>query len=313
MNWSSFLMPVIIIVFIFSCGAPADSKIDGGSEEIPNIKAESEHLIYVNDLFEKYLDENVVIVDFRESSQYLEGHIPGAINLYRTDITCEKEYVKGLISSKDSLEYRLGVLGVSSDKKIIVYDGKGACEASRFWWTMNYYGFTDVQVLNGDFDLWKSRTYPVDHAHEISIPTSFIFPESNKNPYSASKQDVLRAIDDTNVVIVDSRTIEEYTGEILKKGAFRKGRIPTSIHVDWANSIDYDGSRECKNVNDLKYDLERKGITKDKEVIFYCQSGTRSAHSTFVLTQLLGYENVKNYDGSWIEWSQDLSLQIERD
>ena len=100
---------------------------------------------------------------------------------------------------------------------------------------------------------------------------------------------------------------------VLKKGAKRQGRIPVSGHLGWANSIHFNSGREFKSLNDLTYSFNNIGITKDKEVIFYCQSGTRSAHSVFVLAELMGYDKVKNYDGSWIEWSHDLSLNIEFD
>ena len=107
------------------------------------------------------------------------------------------------------------------------------------------------------------------------------------------------------------RTREEFTGEIQKKGASRKGRIPTSILSDWANSIEYSGDKTIKDPETIRKLLASKGITKDKNVIIYCHSGVRSAHTTFVLTQVLGFENVSNYDGSWIEWSFNESLPIE--
>ena len=106
-----------------------------------------------------------------------------------------------------------------------------------------------------------------------------------------------------NYKLIDTRSASEYNGEFQKKGAFMAGMIPNSIQIDWAEAIDYNGDKRFKSLNELESVFTRNGIQKEDQIIVYCHSGVRSAHTTFVLTQLLNYTNVKNYDGSWIEWS----------
>jgi thiosulfate/3-mercaptopyruvate sulfurtransferase len=304
MSWSKFIKYSWIVVLFVVHGCSLDNEGNG-------VMPESDHLINVDDLLEVYTDQNTIIVDFRSEEAYLKGHIPGAVNIYRNDITIKKGDINGLIVPQEALEELLGSLGIEVSNQIVVYDGRGACESARFWWTLNFYGFNNVKVVNGDFDLWSSKGYPMDTIVVKRKPVNFIFPKGVNNKYIATKEDVQRAINDPAIVLVDTRATEEYSGKLLKKGAFRKGRIPTSIHVDWVSVLEYEKGKEFKSVTDLLYDFEREGITKDKEIIFYCQSGTRSALCTFVLVELLGYKNVKNYDGSWIEWSHDLSLEID--
>ena len=304
MSWSKFIKYSWIVVLFVVHGCSLDNEDNG-------VMPESDHLINVDGLLEVYTDQNTIIVDFRSEEAYLKGHIPGAVNIYRNDITIKKGDIKGLIAPQEALEELLGSLGIDVSNQIVVYDGRGACESARFWRTLNFYGFNNVKVVNGDFDLWSSKGYPMDTIVVKRKTVNFIFPKGVHNKYIATKEDVQRAINDPAIVLVDTRATEEYLGKLLKKGAFRKGRIPTSIHVDWVSVLEYERGKEFKSVTDLLYDFERKEITKDKEIIFYCQSGTRSALCTFVLAELLGYKNVKNYDGSWIEWSQDLDLEIE--
>ncbi|MFW5718674.1 MAG: sulfurtransferase [Halanaerobium sp.] len=127
----------------------------------------------------------------------------------------------------------------------------------------------------------------------------------------ASKKDVLAAIEDDEIIIQDTRSESEYTGEELLSGAARKGRIPTSIWLEWEDSLINDNDYVFKTADELQKMFDQKEIADDKEIITYCQSAVRSAHTLFTLTQLLGYDNVSNYDGSWVEWSNDESLPIE--
>ncbi|MDC0313894.1 sulfurtransferase [Flavobacteriales bacterium] len=322
MNWNNLFIAWTISLSLISCGGAA--KIDE-AEQLNSVdqepldtlvvseQLESESLMYVDELRNFFDDTSIILIDFREENAYNEGHIPRAKNIYRKDITITEDGISGFVAPKAMLEDLLSRLGVDSTKQLIVYDGRGACEAARFWWTMNYYGFTDVKVLNGDYDLWASKEYPINKEVASNQTTKFVFPESTIEQYSATKEDVIKALTDTSIIIVDTRTIEEYRGVVLKKGAKRQGRIPGSVNLDWANSIHFNDGLKFKSLKDLLYDFKNIGITKDKEVIFYCQSGTRSAHSVFVLAELLGFKKVKNYDGSWIEWSHDLELEIEMD
>jgi thiosulfate/3-mercaptopyruvate sulfurtransferase len=130
--------------------------------------------------------------------------------------------------------------------------------------------------------------------------------------YFVSKEDIQKALSD-KTVILDTRTQDEFSGKTQKKGASKAGRIPGSIHIDWADAIHFDGDQRLKSKHELDSIYGSLHISKDTPIIVYCHSGVRSAHTTFVLTQLLGYTHVKNYDGSWTEWSYFDELPIEKD
>ena len=130
--------------------------------------------------------------------------------------------------------------------------------------------------------------------------------------YYFTKDEMLKAIN-MDVIILDTRSENEFTGERQKNGAKKGGRIPRSILIDWANAIDYHGDKKLKPKEDLEIIYKNFLPSKDDDVIVYCHSGVRSAHTTFILTQLLGYKNVKNYDGSWVEWSHFSDYLVEQD
>jgi thiosulfate/3-mercaptopyruvate sulfurtransferase len=170
-----------------------------------------------------------------------------------------------------------------------------------------------MHVMNGGKAAWKEAGYEL--STEVgAAPTAVTYTFSSEPDVTrfASMEDVMAAMNDTNVILLDTREPEEYQGDPYiskgacypyKKGAFTNGRIPGSIHLNWSDAVDLDGDHRFKSLKDLKYNFEKAGITPDKKIIAYCQSGVRSAHTTYVLTELLGYKDVRNYDGSWIEWS----------
>jgi thiosulfate/3-mercaptopyruvate sulfurtransferase len=129
------------------------------------------------------------------------------------------------------------------------------------------------------------------------------------------KEDLLKLITSefSNFVLLDARSADEFSGNALKAGAKKAGRIPGSIHIDWAEAIDYDGSHTFKPREELERIYAKLGADREDTIVVYCHSGVRSSHTTFVLTELLDYKHVLNYDGSWIEWSYDDGLPIETD
>ncbi len=249
------------------------------------------------------LDSNVALLDIRKEAAYNQGHYQNAIHVWRTDYADTTYEYGGVMPKREELKKLLSLLGVKTGDKIILYDGRGGCEAARFWWILKTYGHHDVHIVDGGYQsLAKDGSKITDETTEI-IPSNYEYPDIELMNLYASIDDVKKAIEDPNTILLDTRTVDEYAGNKEKKGAFKKGRIPTSIHLDWANAINYGGDERLKSLKDLNYDFNRAGVTKDKNIIVYCHSGVRSAHTTFVLTELLGYKNVKNYDGSWIEWS----------
>jgi len=165
---------------------------------------------------------------------------------------------------------------------------------------------------------WKQAGFPVTKRLTAKPPTSnYKLPLVFKEDMIAYFDDVKSAITDTNTILLDTRESYEYKAEPYlskgqvfahKPGAFNRGSIPSAIHLNWSTFTDLKGDHRIKSERDLRYDLDDKGISPDKNIILYCQSGSRTSHTYYVLKHVLGYEKVRNYDGSWIEWSYNHSL-----
>jgi len=272
-------------------------------------KVEATYLIEANELKGIAQQPNIKIIDFRKKEIYENEHIVGALNLWRTDIEDTSYPYSGIMASKTQIESLFGQLGITTDDTIIVYDDNGLCEASRLWWILQNYDFKNIKLLHGGISEWKSNNGQV--ATQIPKVNTAVF-KLTKHPkmqYYVSKEQVSDALN-SNVVILDTRTSEEFSGKRQKKGATKAGRIPNSIHIDWAETINYNGNKHLKSLKELEIIYSELNIKKNDSIIVYCHSGVRSAHTTFVLTQLLGYKHVKNYDGSWTEWSYFNDLPI---
>ncbi|MBS4538035.1 sulfurtransferase [Clostridium sp. D2Q-11] len=312
------LMVLFVAATAIGCGGPEVKT----SKELE--KQQNKYEEYANqdilisavdakDLIEN--EDNIAIIDIRKSPEYLIGHVEGAINVWRPDYSAEEEEYDfgGMRADKEKMEAFLGKNGIDNETLILLYDASGDYDAARLWWQLDMYGHKNVKLIDGGIDGWKAA----------GLDTTVSKPEVEEKEYKftgevdesklATVEDVMAAMKDDNVVILDTRSIEEATGEDLKSGAFRKGRIPSGVWIEYKEAINTGDGADMtfKNLEELKKMYEEAGITKDKIIIPYCQSGVRSAHTTFVLTQLLGYENVKNYDGSWIEWSYNEDLPLE--
>jgi len=269
-------------------------------------------LIEASTLYENRNHENYLIIDLRKPEKFNAGHIPNAINIWRSDIIDQNKIYGGMMAKKAIIEQLFSSLGIKSDEPLLIYDDKGLVDAIRLWWILDYYGHTNVKLLNGGLNSWKNSDYPITTKNTILKKTTFKFKKSTINASRyANIEDVKNAISNPDILLLDTRELKEFTGEFIKKGAFRAGKIPNSIWCNWSETVDYKNSTKFKSLDKLKEIYTSRGITPDKDIIAYCQSGVRSAHTTFVLTQLLGFTSVKNYDGSWIEWSYNKDLPIE--
>ena len=256
---------------------------------------------------------DAVLVDVSRDAQYAEGHLPGAHQIWRTDIESTEYPFGGMAASREVVAELLDSLGVKTGQQVVVYDGVGGCDAARFWWLLNLHGHPQVALLDGGARAWQLGGDSLSKQTPVPSPrTGFAYSSAPDLTLLASASEV-REASANGVLVLDTRTDDEFTGRRLKSGAARAGRIPMSIHYNWGNAVDLNGSGCIKSTADLAWDLGQIGVDLNEPIITYCHTGVRSAHTTFVLRELLGARNVRNYDGSWTEWSHLEDLPIVAD
>lgn len=266
-----------------------------------------------SDLMKMSGKEHVKVIDFRKREDFDKGHIPGAIPMWRTDIEDRDAPVRGLIASREAMESLLSGLGISSEDTLVIYDDRGCVDAARLWWVLQVYGFDKSRLLNGGLQHWENQNGPVDSKYTALPPQPFRFEGPGKPSLRIEKDRVLARLDDPEWTLIDTRSADEYSGKRQKEGAQAAGRIPGSINIDWAEAVHYHKDMTFRSVEDLRKKYRRLPKDPGQPIIAYCHSGVRSAHTSFVLTQLLGYDQVHNYDGSWLEWSTFAGAPIEKD
>ena len=225
--------------------------------------------------------KKVVIIDIRKPEEYNKGHYVGSVNIWRSDYVDTTYEYDGMMPSRNQLQLLLSSLGVVKDSRLLLYDGKGGCDAARFWWILKTYGHHEAYIVDGGFEALEHDKSKITDVPSLIVLSKYKFPQEESYDLYASIEDVKKAIVDTNTLLLDTRTFDEFVGKELKKGAYRTGRIPGSIHNDWIHCIH--SNNMLKSLQDLTYDFNKLGVTKDKNIIVYCQSGVRSAHTTFVL------------------------------
>jgi thiosulfate/3-mercaptopyruvate sulfurtransferase len=254
-------------------------------------------------------------VDYDPKANYQLGHVPGAdLFDWRQDIN---DPVSRNVLSKQAYEDLLQRAGVNNDTTLVLYGDFNNWFAAFAFWVFKYYGFKDVRIMNGGRKKWLEEDREVNK----DIPN---YPKGNLKATDPDKNirvfldEVKQSLDAKDRIrMVDVRSPKEFTGEILAppeyptEHAQRGGHIPGAENIPWAQAVnDKDGT--FKSADELKKLYESKEITPDKEIIAYCRIGERSSHTWFVLKYLLGYPNVKNYDGSWTEWGNMIANPIEK-
>jgi thiosulfate/3-mercaptopyruvate sulfurtransferase len=259
-------------------------------------------------------DPRVKIVEVDvDTTAYDTGHVKGALGLdWRKDLQARPH--RDLLS-KDELEKLLSSRGISADDTVIAYGDNNNWFAAWFVWNLKYYGHKDARLMNGGRKKWQ------EEGRELSTEAPTIKPATYKagqpvKSIRALRDEIFNELGKAGVVLVDVRSPKEYSGELLapenlpQEGAQRGGHIPGAANIPWGQAVREDGT--FKSADELKDLYSSKGVTADKAVIAYCRIGERSSHTWFVLTYLLGYPNVRNYDGSWTEWGSLIAAPIEK-
>jgi thiosulfate/3-mercaptopyruvate sulfurtransferase len=257
-------------------------------------------------------DANVRVVEVDvDTAEYAKGHIAGAVGWSWHTQLCDT--VQRDIMTKADFEKLMGESGISNDTTVVLYGDNNNWFAAWALWQLKVYGHADARLMNGGRKKWREEDRPLTTDAPAHAATTYQATEPDHS-IRAFLQEVQRAVADEAVELVDVRSPQEFTGEVLSPPGLpetcqRGGHIPGASNITWAKACNEDGT--FKTYADLKALYEGEGITGTKPIIAYCRIGERSSHSWFVLKYLLGYENVSNYDGSWTEWGNLVGAPIE--
>jgi thiosulfate/3-mercaptopyruvate sulfurtransferase len=250
-------------------------------------------------------DEDVLLYDL--------GHIPGAVKIdWHVDLQnpVERDFL-----DKAGFEELMRHNGIGNDTTVVFYGDRNNWYATYAYWLFKYFGHDDVRVMNGGRAKWEAEGRPMSRDIPTHAPATYSAKESDER-IRAYRDDVLKQVKSGKPTLVDVRSPAEYTGEVLhmagypQEGAQRGGHVRGAQSIPWATAANEDGT--FKSVAQLREIYGNKGITPDKDVIAYCRIGERSSHTWFVLRELLGYPDVRNYDGSWTEWGSMVGVPIAK-
>ena len=271
-----------------------------------------ESALVTADWVEENLDnDNVVLIEVDEdTTAYDKNHIRNAIKFnWHTDLT---EPVRHDVLTKDQFEALLSANGISNDDTVVLYGGNNNWFAAYAYWEFKLYGVENVKLLDGGRKKWELDSRELVTDVPTRQPATFVASEQDKS-IRALRDDVLAAIGSHN--LVDVRSPDEYSGKLLapahlpQEQSQTAGHIPTAANIPWSKAANDDGT--FRSDAELKELYEAEGVDLGKDTIAYCRIGERSSHTWFVLQEILGVENVKNYDGSWTEYGSLIGVPVQ--
>ncbi len=276
--------------------------------------AHPESLVSTDWVAEHGSDANVRLIEVDvDTAAYEQGHIAGAVGWnWQSQL---QQSVRRDVVSKAEMEELLGNAGVSSDTTIVLYGDNNNWFAAWAFWQIRYYGHNSIQLMNGGRAKWLAEGRPLTTDVPSPAATTYTVSDPDES-IRAYRDQVLAGVGGGSISLVDVRSPQEFSGELLappnlpQEGSQRGGHIPGAANIPWGQAANEDGT--FKSADELAELYGGKGIDGGRETIAYCRIGERSSHTWFVLTQLLGYANVRNYDGSWTEWGSIVGAPIEK-
>ena len=242
--------------------------------------------------------DDLLVVDLCDRGKASLGFVPGAVYLPYGSLVTSRPPVGGLLPDEAILAQLFAALGVSPATHVVAYDEEGGGRAGRLVWTLHTMGHWACSVLDGGLVSWANEGLSLVAEPVAPTPTA-AYPEKADGACVADAAYILDRLDDAQLVLLDTRTLEEYRGE--KRLSARAGHIPGAAHFNWVDAMDRSRNLRLKDGDELRGMLAEIGVTSDKEVVVYCQTHHRSSH-TYVMLKSLGFAQVRGYPGAWSDW-----------
>lgn len=259
----------------------------------------NDHLLANPDWLQAHLaGPNLRIMDLRPLILYQRGHIPGAVHLEIERLHTVIDGVPEIAAPLEVGAEALGAVGIDENTTVVAYDNVGGLVAARFFWILEYYSHPDVRVLDGGSDRWSFEGREITREVPQVQPKKFM--ARPRPEVLVDRKWILENLGQSDLVLLDTRSPGEYNQNEWGPG-LEEGHLPGALNLEWSEALEYNPVPGFKVAEEVQSLLENMGVTPGKDVVTYCQTGSRSSHTYFVL-RLLGYPRVRHYDGSWVDW-----------